>query len=191
MTTIWTDHIDARFHEVPNNPLEKDYYPPWNKLLNFLFPPDSPFTVAPRSYPVRDLQSLDFYVEYHILRENVVIFVQEIKCGPRLDQLGARQEADDQLRRRLLERTEQCPLPTLRAVSAFGTHMCFYEAQHVEGGIAILPRRIHNTNPDIYEDVAPRSRWNYDVMQLPGAQELRDVVQTIKDECHLLGLCIF
>lgn len=43
------------------------------------------------------------------------------------------------MRRRLLELTDLCTLPKLRAVSAFGTQLCFYEAEAVQGGIAIRP----------------------------------------------------
>jgi len=142
MPTIWSEHIDAHFQEVPSNPLEKDYYPPYNKLLNYLFPPDSPFTVSPQSYPIWDAQSVDFNVEYHILLEHVVVFLLEVKSDPRITSLGARQEADNQIHHCLLELTGLCPLPKLRAVSAFGTQLCFYEAEAVQGGIASTPHKL-------------------------------------------------
>jgi len=187
MTTIWSEHIDARFQDVPSNPLEKDYYPPYNKLLNYLFPPDGPFTVSPQSYPIRDALSVDFYIEYHILRENVVVFILEVKNGPRFTSLGARQEADDQIRRCLLELTDHCPLPKLRAASAFGTQLCFYEAEAVQGGIAIRPPRIRSDDPDISLDTAPRERWNCDVMEATGAQRLRTVVDEIVGDCTTIA----
>lgn len=172
--------------------MEKDYYPPYNKLLNYLFPPDSPFTVSPQSYPVRDAQSFDFYVEYHILvRENVVVFILEIKSGPRLPSLGARQEADDQIRRCLLDLTDLCPLPKLRAVSAFGTQLCFYEAETIHEGIAIRPSQIRNDNPDISLDTAPRERWNCDVLEATGAERLRTVVEEIVADCTAIGMHTF
>ena len=88
---------------------------------------------SPQSYPIRDAQSVEFYVKYHILWENVVVFILDVKSGPRLPSVGVRQEADDQIRRRLLELTDLCPLPKLRAVCAFGTQLCFYEAEAVQG----------------------------------------------------------
>ena len=46
---VWPQSIFTRFATIPFNPRKNDYYAPYNKLLNVLFPPDSPFTVEPQS----------------------------------------------------------------------------------------------------------------------------------------------
>ena len=36
------------FRVVPLKTSEREFHGPWNKLLNYFFPPESPFTVIPR-----------------------------------------------------------------------------------------------------------------------------------------------
>ena len=49
MAAVWPQHVLNRFATIPVNPRENDYYVPYNKLLNILFPADSPFTVGPQT----------------------------------------------------------------------------------------------------------------------------------------------
>ena len=75
----------------------------------------------------------------------MVVFILEVKSGPRLPSLGARQEADDHIRRRLLELTDLCTLPKLRAVCAFGTKLCFYEAEAIKEAWPSAPHELEVT----------------------------------------------
>lgn len=40
-------------------------------------------------------------------------------------------------------------------------------------------------NPSILADVAPITRWDYDVLQQEGANRLKDVVSKIKELCQV------
>jgi hypothetical protein len=142
MDAVWPQSILTRFATIPTNPRENDYYAPYNKLLNFLFPPDSPFTVGPQMHPIAES------------RESIDFLVLEIKTGPKLGLISAREEADLQIRRRLRDLVGICPLSELHAVSAIGTKLCFYTA---EAGRAITPPRIV-TDDQLVTDTAPLER---------------------------------
>jgi hypothetical protein len=186
MSTIWSVHVDARFQAVPANPRDRDFYAPYNKLLSFLFPPDSRYTVAPVIYPNRDTQSFDdrYSVEFQILFDSVLVFIVQIKSGGnRLYSNTARRDADQQMRERLFDWTDKCPLHKLYGVCTFGTRLCFYESVPVEGGVLITPKPITGKDPDVLLDTAPIAWWNCDVMEVDGADRLRAVVQEIRSGC--------
>ena len=112
MDTIWAPSILTRFATIPANPRENDYYAPYNKLLNFLFPPDSPFTVGPQAHIIAESrESIDFLVEYQVFWGDVPVFILGIKTGPKLGLMSAREEADLQVRKRLRDLISICPLP--------------------------------------------------------------------------------
>ena len=80
-----------------------------------------------------------------------------------------------------------CPLPTLHAISAMGTALCFYSLKKSGQGQdpEIMPLRIaqHLT---IANDTAPKARWNYDLLTAEGEEKFRAVVDEIKQACENL-----
>ncbi|KAJ7367489.1 hypothetical protein DFH08DRAFT_979815 [Mycena albidolilacea] len=148
----WPDSILRRFRAVPPNPRENDFYGPWNKLLSYVFPPASDFTVAPQSYLLStSRETADIVVEYEIFYNNVPVLIVKIKPPGNLRLPSAREEAGTQIRRRIRELSEDCLLPTLHAVSAFGTQLAFYskakDYQIVPGGIPPDPVLLTDTAP--------------------------------------------
>jgi len=142
MDTVWPLSILTRFATIPANPRENDYYAPYNKLLNVLFPPDGPFTVGPQTYPIAESpESIDILVEYQVFWGDAPVFILEIRTGPKVGLVSAREEADLQIRRRLRDLIGVCPLSKLHAISAIGTKLCFYTA---EAGRAITHQQVHN-----------------------------------------------
>jgi hypothetical protein len=183
----WPDTVVSRFARVPTNPRENDFYGPWNKLLNIVFPPDGPFTVAPQSYPVQpSRESLYFLVEFHILMEEVPVFILKIKTPVSFEFASAREEADDQVRKRLRDLVDRCPLPQLHAVSVFGTKLSFYTGQSSTNPVQITPTRIPR---DLFleNDVAPKECWNLDILESDGAEKFRAIVEQIKSQRSHLG----
>jgi hypothetical protein len=179
---VWPIPIRTRFATIPANPRENDYYAPYNKLLNFLFPVDSPFTVGLQVHPITESrESINFIVEYQVFWGVAPIFILEIKTGPKLGLLSAREEADHQIRRRLRDLVGICPLSKLHAVSAIGTKLCFYIAE--DRGIT-PPRIVPDDQLTI--DIAPRERWNCDVLEAEGAARLKAVVHEIQQACAQL-----
>jgi hypothetical protein len=183
MTNVWPQHVLTRFATIPVNPRENDYYAPYNKLLNILFPPDGPFTVGPQTHPIAESRkSIDFIVEYQVFWGDAPVFILEIKTGPKLGLVSAREEADMQIRKRLRDLVAICPLPTLHAVSAIGTKLCFYTAQVGRG---ITPRKIV-ADDEFTTDTAPVERWDCDVLEEWGAARLKAVVHEIHQACAQL-----
>lgn len=74
-----------------------------------------------------------------------------------------------------------CPLPNLHTVSAMGTKLCFYNKSR-DGRLA---HRIPS-DPEFVVDIAPRERWNYDVLEEEGVQKLQAIVEEIKGGCATL-----
>jgi len=183
----WPVIVHDRFNHVPTGARENEYYGPYNKLLHCLFPFDSPFTVAPQSYPVPNSRnSVDFVVEYAVFYGDVPVLILEIKSADGLNLGSARQEADSQIRDRLFDLTAQCPLSVLHAVSAFGTKLCFYTGTNgAEGSVIVTPVRIP-ADPVIMLDTAPATRWDSDVMEDGGANRLKAIVAQIQAECASL-----
>jgi len=102
-------------------------------------------------------------------------FILEIKTGPKLGLVSAREEADLQIRTRLRDLIDICPLSKLHAISAIGTKLCFYTA---EAGRAITPPRIV-ADDQLAADTAPLGRWDCDVLEAEGAARLKAVVHGI------------
>ncbi|KAJ7656644.1 hypothetical protein B0H17DRAFT_360270 [Mycena rosella] len=179
----WPDSVLRRFHAVPPNPRENDFYGPWNKLLSYLFPPASDFTVVPQSYLLStSRETADFVVEYEILYNNVPVLIVEIKPPGNLRLPTAREEADIQIRRRIRDLSEDCLLPTLHAVSAFGTQVAFYR---MATGHQIIPERIP-PDPTLLTDTAPLHWWSCDVLQDEGRRKFRSMVTEIEQACENL-----
>jgi hypothetical protein len=183
MDAVWPQSILTRFATIPANPRENDYYAPYNKLLNFLFPPDSSFTIGPQTYPIAEShESINFLVEYQVFGGDAPVFILEIKTGPKLGLISAREEADLQIRRHLRDLVGICPLSELHAVSAIGTKLCLYTAA---ADHAITPPRIVADN-QLATDTAPLEHWDYDVLEAEGAARLKALVHEIHQACAQL-----
>lgn len=181
MDPVWPLSIRNRFASIPANPRENDYYAPYNKLLNFLFPVDSPFAVGPQKHPIAE--SGDFTFEYQVFWGDAPVFILEIKTGTKLGLLSAREESDLRFRRRLRDLVGICPLSKLRGVSAIGTKLCFYTADDR----TITPPRIV-ADDQFTIDTAPRERWDCDVLEAEGAARLKAVVHEIQQACAQLDI---
>lgn len=182
MDSVWPPSILTRFATIPANPRENDYYAPYNKLLNVLFPPDGPFTVGPQTHPIAESrESINFLVEYQVFWGDAPVFILEIKTGPKLGLVSAREEADIQIRKRLRDLRGVCPLSKLHAISAIGTKLCFYTA---EAG-AIRPLRIV-ADDQLATDTAPLGRWDCDLLDAEGAARFKAVVHEIHQACAQL-----
>jgi hypothetical protein len=81
---------------------------------------------------------------------------------------------------------EKCPIPTLHAVSALGTKLCFYQVDTTTDEPEILPRAI-TRRPTVVNDTAPQKRWDCDILEPRGEAKFRQVVDEIKAECAKLN----
>ncbi len=77
----------------------------------------------------------------------------------------------------------RCPIPTLHAVSAMGTRLCFYHLDTTDVAADIIPLNIPR-HPTRVNDTAPMGRWDCDVLDAEGEGRLRSVVDSIKAACE-------
>ncbi|KAK7016518.1 hypothetical protein R3P38DRAFT_3321037 [Favolaschia claudopus] len=125
---MWPEKVQRQFEiaQAGNSALENVLHAPYNKLLNTLFPVDTDFTVIPNFQEISSTKSADYLVTFEIFLENKPVFVLELKREKDFLVRSKRTAADDQLRGRLGDLIDACPLPVLHGVSAFGTRLCFY-----------------------------------------------------------------
>ena len=157
---------------------EAHFYGPWNRLLNTMFPVDSKFEVHPQ-YPPPGLnkESVDF-VAVLIRINKIPVFMVEVKPPANFHLQSKRTDADEQLRRRLLETSVATKIPVLHGISAFGTKIAFYK--YATDTELTEPRSI-TPEPGLETDTAPREWWAFDILEEEGAQKFRDVVENVKE----------
>ncbi|KXN66156.1 hypothetical protein CONCODRAFT_24202, partial [Conidiobolus coronatus NRRL 28638] len=131
----WPQWLIHAFTRVTVNTNEKLYYPAYNMLLCEHFKGEDGYLVSPVTYPVAERASVDFVVEYAVFRYGDPILILEVKAPSRLKDKSARHEADDQIRQRYESLLDSCPINKLRAISAFGTMLAFYEADKISSRI--------------------------------------------------------
>ncbi|KAH9037109.1 hypothetical protein EDB85DRAFT_657059 [Lactarius pseudohatsudake] len=183
---MWPEKVLRQFQAVPVNPKESDFYGPYNKLLNYYFPPDTDFTVVPQYLKAASRDAADFIVSFEIRLENKPVLIVELKDPTAIQYISTRTEADDQIRRRIIDLAEHCPLDTLHAVSALGTKLCFYSLNVKNRAARIDPRRV-DRDPDMANDYAPAERWNRDILEASGEDKLLAVIDEIKAGCAQLS----
>ncbi|KAJ6611583.1 hypothetical protein B0H10DRAFT_2055697 [Mycena sp. CBHHK59/15] len=178
----WPQSVLDEFLTIPegDDVAEKEFYGPYNKLLYTLFPADSKYTVVPQYMPT-GRGAADFIVTFRIIIRKVPVFVLELRPPADLKIQSGRMDADDQIRRRLVDLAADTPLSVLHAVSAIGTKLCFYTYTKGDQD-PISPPGIPYDRSRV-NDVAPRKWWAWDVLEDDGEQRLRTVVDQIKAAC--------
>lgn len=180
---MWPAKVRRQFdiaQKDGNNVLENVLHAPYNKLLNTLFPVDTDFTVIPNFQQVYSSTGFDYIVTFEIFLENRPVFVLELERERDFSLKSKRTSADDQLRVRLGDLADMCPLPILHGVSAFGTKLCFYTIEKDTG--LVTPSR-NPTSHNFVTDAAPVERWNYDILTAEGEAEFRRIVEWITNNC--------
>ncbi|KAG1852712.1 hypothetical protein F4604DRAFT_1591898 [Suillus subluteus] len=182
---MWPEKVQRQFdiaQAAGNDALENVMHAPYNKLLNTLFPVDTDFTVIPNFQEINSTKGVDHLVTFEIFLENRPDFVLQLKREKEFSVRSKRTVADDQLRGRLGDLIDACPLPVLHGVSAFGAKLCFYSL--TQAGL-ISPESIPAPTQYVI-DTAPVDRWNYNILTAEGEAELRRIVQVITTECAQL-----
>ncbi|KAG8905481.1 hypothetical protein FRB99_008877 [Tulasnella sp. 403] len=173
--------VIRQFEKIPPNPSAADFHGAYNKLLYSLFPAETAFTVVPRYIPA-SRESAGFIAYFEVLLEDKPVFILALKSPGDILYPSKRELADRQVRERIKDLIDDCPIAALHAVSAMGTKLCFFAKRP---GHPIYPRTI--ASDSLYEtDTAPRERWNYDILEEEGEQKFRAVVQEIKEACAVV-----
>ncbi|KAI6118732.1 hypothetical protein EDD16DRAFT_1831821 [Pisolithus croceorrhizus] len=174
---LYPPQSEASLKKSPPNPSTADFHGPYNKLLYTLFPADTSFTVVPQYLP-ESRDSADFIDMFAVTLDNKTVFMLHL-MRPKDIVFPSRREVADRQMRELVADVIDCPLPTLHAVSAMGTKLCFY-SQPQDG---LLTPRFILPDLELLVDVAPKARWDCDILEDDGAQRLQAVVEEIKQGC--------
>ncbi|KAF9442196.1 hypothetical protein P691DRAFT_681983, partial [Macrolepiota fuliginosa MF-IS2] len=124
-------------------------------------------------------------VTYEVLR-NRPVFVLALKAPRELAYISNRQDADEQMRRRLTDLRDTRPIPTLHGVCAMGTRLCFYHVpsgnQNAMAHPPVIPRHL-----TYVADTVTAERWDCDVLGAEGETRFRAIVGQIYQACVPLG----
>jgi hypothetical protein len=131
----------------------------------------------------RDSVDSDFIFEFEVRLEDKPVFFVKIKEPTKITFKSAREEADNQMRKRMGDLAPACPLDSLNGVSAFGTRLSFYS--YDKKRTLVLPGRI-SPHPRMETDTAPLDRWDCDILEDEGARRFQDLVAEIKRKCDPL-----
>ncbi|KAF9514296.1 hypothetical protein BS47DRAFT_1453681, partial [Hydnum rufescens UP504] len=135
------EKVIHQFQTIPPRSTESDFHGPYNKLLNTLFPPDTDFTVMSQYLQPAFNTWADYTVSFEVFLENKPVLILQLKKPADLAWISSRKQLMRILECELADIVHECLIPTLHAVSAMGTRLCFY---HV--GTAAIPKEIipHN-----------------------------------------------
>ncbi|KAI0031104.1 hypothetical protein K488DRAFT_52755 [Vararia minispora EC-137] len=165
---------------------ESVYYGPYMRLLYHMFSVDGPFEIIPQFHiPIAPRESIDIVTMFTVeLNKHPVLFI-EVKPPASLRLDSKRQEADRQMRDRFRDLRPDVVTPSLPGISAFGTYLSFYRYDKATN--SVTPPAIA-ADLNIMTDVAPKSRWDCDLLDATGATRFREVINEVKAMCaHLNG----
>lgn len=180
----WAQEIMACFRGAKPD-LESDFTPAaYNKLLNTLFPVNTPYTVFPQVHHHSELSSTSPRTTFTIYYQHTPVFILDLFSYGSLTRLSARQAAESHIRMHMRDLLPYCPLPMLNAVSVFGTRMAFYSVTPESG---IMSARIQSQDADkTGHEHTPADIWDCDVLEDDGAIRLKEVVNKIRNQCENL-----
>ncbi|KAK0243225.1 hypothetical protein EDD85DRAFT_878153, partial [Armillaria nabsnona] len=183
----WPDPILRPFQSVRPNPAENDLHGPYNKLLNYLFPIDSPYAVVPQYLQPGSRDSSDRILTFEITLANQLVFILALKNPEalRLSHRVVRLTTKSGGALAIDVVSPYCPIPRLHAVCAIETRLCFYQRDTTDEEAEIEQLAI-SRHPTRVSDTAPEKRWDYDVLDAEGEEKFRSIVEEVKEECAKL-----
>ena len=108
-------------------------------------------------------------------------FFLEAKAAGHIRNDSSRTDADQQMRQRVYALRNDIEIPILYGVSAIGTKLCFYK--YTKDTQELEPAPIPD-NATRMVDLAPRDRWNFDVLTPEGERKFRG---DVKRMCEQIG----
>lgn len=174
----WSDAVVEQFEIVDLHTTEEsDFYGPFNSLLIELFPSSEHYQVSPQ-FKRTDGSPANFTVHFIAHRRRIPVFFLEVRTFHSLTLLSARGSADDQIRQSFREfASGTIPTATLYGLSAFGPQFCVYALKSATRSIdpyAIARDLI------VVNDIAPKARWAYNLLEPAGEAKFREVVNAVK-----------
>ncbi|KAH9170962.1 hypothetical protein EDB89DRAFT_1852952 [Lactarius sanguifluus] len=178
----WAKPILYEFKMIPKKPSIPDFYIFYDKILYTLYPANTDFTIFPRYVPgPPPLHRFYNEVKFDNKNDLKLVFLLDLKRPGDLRYSLKRHAADQQIRKHLKALRDECPLPVLHAVSAFGTKLRFYKMHHNQLIEPLIP-----AHPDHVTDTASQNCWNSDILEKEGEKRIKSVVKEIKQACATL-----
>lgn len=169
----WSPVIMCSFSNAQHSP-DSHFRGPWNRLLNALFPVDSPFIVFPKFSPGEHCDSIGLFT---VQVYGNPVFAVEILPKENLRCPLSRGEADEKMRDFFRDTTPTLQIPVLHGVVAFGTKIAFYHLNTAKR--TVDPPMI--ASPDqtdcVTNDGPPQDWWSDDITELTGASKFREIVR--------------
>jgi hypothetical protein len=166
---------------------ESEYYGPYITFLTDLFPHTDHYQVAPQFKGPIMPGSIDFTIVYIVMKRKVPIFFIEVKPYVHMRDIAKREKADNQMRDRFRELGSlNLPVTKLYGISAMGT--CFSVYEYTKETNRVTPPSIPR-DQDVIDDVAPESRWNYELLEADGEAKFRLIVAEVKAIAQVIGNC--
>ncbi|KAJ3213805.1 hypothetical protein HK099_007178 [Clydaea vesicula] len=160
---MWHPNIVTRFQHIDHNAQEKEYYIPYNALLNTIFKLEDGYFVAPQLYRIDGGKPIMFL---------------EMKKTRDIHNISKRVDADEQMRERYTLLSKDVDIPILYGISAFGTRIAVY--QFHKSSREVLPRELIPTDPSIVTDIAPIDGWKDDIIDEEGYNNFMIMVNEVK-----------
>ncbi|KAH9032635.1 hypothetical protein EDB84DRAFT_132925 [Lactarius hengduanensis] len=172
-TTSWAKYILPQFKMVPKNASRDEFHFAYTKLLSTLFPWNTDYCIFPRVPGSH--QSASFHQFWYEVQFNQKpVFLLDLRRPGDLRYSLKRHEADYQIRKRMEALRDECPLPVLHAVSAFGTRLRFYKMHHNQSIEPLIP-----AHPERVTETASRNCWDSDILEKEGEKRIKSVVKEI------------
>ncbi|GJJ11073.1 hypothetical protein Clacol_005304 [Clathrus columnatus] len=118
---------------------------------------------------------LEYTVYLDMKPELKPVLLLHLRPESHIDSLLNRQNADDQIRTRLIEVAATCPLETVHGISALGKKSKNPEIDP--------PTARYNTRGI---DTVPATRWNLDILESTAEMRIQEIAKAIADACMAL-----
>ncbi|KAG2005563.1 hypothetical protein CC2G_001958 [Coprinopsis cinerea AmutBmut pab1-1] len=177
----WPDYIIQSFTIANRKAAEPTaneslYYGPYTRILYEILGLKGPFEVSQQFSDTRDAINLVLLVTVQ-MDEHPIFFI-EVKLPGALNMGSKWAQADSQMRDRYRALKDGLITQSLPGVSAFGTRMAFYHYDRDTNRVEPPPIL---RDPEILNDVAPKDRWDADLLTQDGAERFRQVVERARD----------
>ncbi len=94
----WNSNLLLSFGGFPPLNSDDDYQGGWNKILNTLFPSNTPCMVAPQRFMPNDNPAANFVSMFEVRFRNRPVLTVLLSGPLGLDSISTREQADDQIR---------------------------------------------------------------------------------------------
>src|SRR5882724_12665829 len=175
----WPQSIIDQFNAIdPNTTVESEWYGPYNTLLVHIFKYEGGFSVHPQYSLFESWESIDFTTIYIVERKCHPVFILEIKPHPNIVDKSRCNGADWEIHEHFDKLADGLVIPQLHAVSLMGMTFATYILENATS--LVMPQQNISSNKDIIRDLAPRSWWQYEILEATRRVKFLEIVEDVK-----------